>query len=80
VIGWKRTGKSTSYNVVKAELILCFRCANEAEDARGNLCLRDAYYQCHPLADMADIARSAGYDTVLSTADLTSLVPSRERL
>jgi hypothetical protein len=76
VIGWKRPGKSTSYNVVKAELILCFRCANEAEDSRGNLCLREADYRCHP---WADLARSAGYDTFLSTADLASMASLPEK-
>jgi hypothetical protein len=76
VIGWKRPGKSTSYSVVKAEIILCFRCANEAEDARGNLRLREADYRCHP---WADLARSAGYDTFLSTADLASMASLPEK-
>jgi hypothetical protein len=49
IVRWQGPGKRTSYSVLRAELVVCRKCLGEAEDAHGNIRLRDSDFRCHPL-------------------------------
>ncbi len=72
VVGWHRPGKTVSYNVVKAELVLCRNCLKRVTNMWGQTILRDSDYRCHPWAEKASVV---GYEVYLSADELAKLRP-----
>lgn len=74
IFGWKHPNRTTSFNLVKAELVLCRSCLSWAWKTRHGTKLRDDAYRLHPWAEKA---RPIGYDTYLSAEEVSRLKPAR---
>ena len=72
VLSWKRPGKSTSYQLLPAELVLCRSCVSWGWKTRRGTELSDEAYQCHPWAKSAE---RIGYTEYLSSEKLKTLKP-----
>lgn len=72
VVGWQRPGKTVSFNVIRAELVLCSNCLYAARNFREKTKLEESAYRCHPWAERA---RSFGYQVYLSAEELAKLKP-----
>lgn len=72
VLSWQRPGKTTSYQLLPAELVLCHSCLSWGRKTRHGTELRDEAYRCHPWAERA---KRIGYTAYLSNEKLRTLKP-----
>jgi len=70
---WKGPDKTTSYRLLKTELVLCRSCLDSAWKSRRSPKLKDDAYRCHPWAGAAS---RIGYDRYLSSEEIARLKPS----
>jgi hypothetical protein len=72
MLSWQRPGKTTSYQLLPAELVLCRSCLSWAWKTRHGTELKDEAYRFHPWAEKA---RSIGYCEYLSSERIEALKP-----
>jgi hypothetical protein len=72
IFSWKSPNKTTSYNLFKAELVLCRSCLSWAWKTRRGTEFKNEAYLCHPWAEPA---RQIGYDKYLSADEVSRLKP-----
>jgi hypothetical protein len=73
MVGWKSPSKTTSYRILKAQLVLCRSCLANAWKTPKGTALKNYAYECHPWTEKA---RQIGYDTLLSANELSKLTPA----
>ena len=79
MLRWKGPDKTTSFKLIKAELVLCPSCfawARQGTPLLGRVKIRTEAYRCHPWAEKAG---EMGYDRFLSAEELTKLKPVQKK-
>ena len=71
---WKHPNKTTSFNLLKAKLVLCRPCLSWARKTEHGTGLKDDAYRCHPWATMA---HRIGYTKYFSAEEVARLKPAR---
>jgi hypothetical protein len=71
-LSWRNPSKTTSFRLLRAQLVLCHECLLWAWKTGHGTELKEQAYWCHPWAEMA---RAIGYDKYLSSEELKSLKP-----
>ena len=72
-VSWKTPGKKTTFEIIKAELVLCRdQCLPLCQKTSDGTEVRENIYRLHPWAPGA---RELGYETILTEAQLLELTP-----